>query len=61
MAIGRDMICLNKSYTFKKVGGGGFFPAVYFSIPILKVQAMEYRITSNCPKNYLEHTPRKKN
>jgi len=32
MAIGRDMICLNKSHTLEKLGGGGFFPAVHFSI-----------------------------
>lgn len=35
MAIGRDVICLNKSDALGEVGGGSFFIAVYFLIDII--------------------------
>lgn len=35
MAIGRDVICLNKSYALEEVGGGSFLIAMYFLIDVL--------------------------
>lgn len=35
MAIGRDVICINKSYALEEADGGSSFTAVYFLTDIL--------------------------